>query len=457
VGIFLFYERKKLVREGPLFLYKTKIGLKIIDSIAKKYPKFLRIASYVIVISGYLLMIAMIALVVLMISSFLDPEFVQRVKIPPLMPLIPYLPELFKVDWLPPFYFTYWIVILGVLAITHEFAHGIFLRRYGIKIKSTGFGFFPFLFPVFLAAFVEQDEKSMNKSKSFHQMAVLSAGTFANLITAGLFFIITAIFFTLSFAPAGIQFNSYSYSIINTNTIESINGINTNNLNYQGIIDLINETGFNEIKTSNGNYIATKDFIIKQKTTSGKIVLYNDSPAIRAGIEGAIIKIDNQKITNWDELGNILSEKSPGDKITITSLIDEKEINYEIILGENPEKTGKSWLGIGYSETKREGIAGKIISSLSSFKKEHIYYESKFEAGSFIYNLLWWLVLISFSVALVNMLPMGIFDGGRFFYLTIFGITKSEKAAKNWFKWITYFFLFLLAVLMFFWIWSFLV
>jgi len=367
---------------------------------------------------------------------------------------VPYLPQAFKLSFLPDFYFTTWIVVLAIIAVTHEFAHGIFMRRYGIKIKSTGFGFFPFFFPVFLAAFVEQDEKSMNKSKTFNQMAVLSAGTFANLITAGLFFIITILFFSLSFAPAGIQFNTYSYSVLDTSQIVSINGVNISNANYQGILDLVNETGFNEIKTTKGNYIATKDFIIKQ-TNSGKMVLYDDSPAIRANIEGPIIKVDNKKITNWDDFAQILQEKSPGDNITITSLIEDKEVNYEITLGKNPEDSEKAWIGIGYSQTQKSGMVSKIVSSFSSFKKEYIYYKPKYEAGLFIYNLLWWLVLISFSVALVNMLPVGIFDGGRFFYLTIFGITKSEKSAKNWFKWITYLFLFLLLVLMFFWAWSF--
>jgi membrane-associated protease RseP (regulator of RpoE activity) len=49
------------------------------------------------------------------------------------------------------------------------------------------------------------------------------------------------------------------------------------------------------------------------------------------------------------------------------------------------------------------------------------------------------------------MLPVGIFDGGRFFYLTIWGITKNEKLARNLFKFTTYFILFLLLILMLKW------
>ena len=58
------------------------------------------------------------------------------------------------------------------------------------------------------------------------------------------------------------------------------------------------------------------------------------------------------------------------------------------------------------------------------------------DSGIFIYDLLWWLIIISISVALVNMLPVGIFDGGRFFYITVLAMTKKEKVAKKSFKFI---------------------
>ena len=455
ISFFLYKNRKNLKKEGLLFLYRTNWGMKIIDRVGKKYKKTLKFLSYISIIVGYFLMAGMLYLFGKIIYLYVAyPSIVRAIKVPPIMPLVPYLPQAFKLYFLPPFYFTYWIIILAIIAITHEFAHGIFMRRYNIKIKSTGFGFFPFFFPVFLAAFVEQDEESMNKSKKFPQLAVLSAGTFANILTAAFFFIILGVFFILAFSPAGVQFNTYSYSIIATNQINSINGINLSNPTLQGLLDVTNETGFNEIKTSSGNYLATKEFLEKQKSDSGNIALYDDSPAIRAELEGAIIKVDGEEIKDWDNFGEILLEKNPGDSIILTTLVDEEKKEYEIELGENPKNPGEPWLGIGYAKSKREGLIGKIVDSLSSFRKEYIYYKPKFDAGLFIYNLLWWLVLISFSVALVNMLPMGIFDGGRFFYLTILGITGSKKSAQNWFKGITRFLLALLLVLMVFWAWS---
>jgi membrane-associated protease RseP (regulator of RpoE activity) len=120
-------------------------------------------------------------------------------------------------------------------------------------------------------------------------------------------------------------------------------------------------------------------------------------------------------------------------------------------LGENPTNITKAWIGVGYAEIKSTGLIRQIVDALSSFKKKYIYYEPRSDLTLFIYNLLWWLILISISVALMNMLPMGIFDGGKFFYLTILSLTKSEKKAELWYNISTYFLLGLFLLLMILW------
>ena len=113
-------------------------------------------------------------------------------------------------------------------------------------------------------------------------------------------------------------------------------------------------------------------------------------------------------------------------------------------------------MGIGMFEPKTTGIRGKIVSIFSLVKKPGTYYEQKYDGDFivFIYDLLWWMVLINISVALINMLPLGIFDGGKVFYLTILFFTKSDERAKKVFKFMTMFLLFLLAVIMLFWFFS---
>lgn len=457
ISLFLYRNRRNLKREGWLYLYKAKWGMRLLERFEKKYQKTLKFLSYVSITIGYLLMVGMLYLFGKIIYLYIAyPSVVRAIKVPPITPLIPYLPQAFKLDFLPPFYFTYWIIVLAVIAITHEFAHGIFMKRYGIKIKSTGFGFFPFFLPVFLAAFVEQDEKSMNKSKRFDQMAVLSAGTFANVLTAILFFIIMFLFFTLAFAPSGVEFNTYSYSFVAIPAISFVNGIGVEEMTYDNLVGMMNPE-LNEIKTDAKSYVITKDILKQQGSDKGIVALYDDAPAIRVGLEGAIIEIDGVKITGWENFGEEILKYSPGDNITLKTKVGEETQEYEITLGKNPNDAEKPWLGIGFAEQKRSGVIGKVVEVLSSFKKPQIYYEPKFEFAEFIYDFLWWLILISISVALVNMLPMGIFDGGRFFYLTILGLTKSKEKAEKWFKGVTRFLLFLVLVLMFFWVWSWIV
>lgn len=203
-GIFLYINKKNLKFEKPLLIYRTKVGLKIIDYLSRKFRKQLRFLSYVVIGVGYMLMVAMIYLLVQIIYIYFKfPAIVKAVKIPPFMPLIPYITEIFNVQEIfPPFYFTYWIVAIAIIAVFHEFAHGIFARYNKIKVKSTGFGF---LGP-FLAAFVEPDEKQMKKKSKFAQLSILSAGSFANIILTILFILIMWGFFAVAFTPAGASF-----------------------------------------------------------------------------------------------------------------------------------------------------------------------------------------------------------------------------------------------------------
>ena len=450
IAIFLYANRKNLKKEGLLFLYKAEWGIKLINRIGTNYQKTLKFLSFISIGMGYVLMATMLYLFGKIVYIYLAfPSVVRAVKIPPIIPLVPYLPQLFKLDFLPNFYFTYWIVILAIIAVTHEFAHGIFAAANKVRIKSTGFGFFPFFLPVFLAAFVELDEPKMEKKSKFSQMAVLSAGTFANVLTAIFFFGVLILFFSLMFTPAGVVFNSYATAIVPISNIDSVNGVNLIDKNYEEVLGLLDLEGFENIKVGEENYLGVKDF----SDDGNLILLYYDSPAINAKLKGAIFEINGNKVVGRDELRDELLKYSAGDEVLIKTKGDEV-LEYEIVLGENPYSDA-GWLGIEFMEPTRKGVVGKMYTLLGSFKETHTYYEPKYDGWSeFVYDLLWWLVLISLSVALVNMLPVGIFDGGRFFYLTVLGITKSKKIANRCFAFMTYLFLLLLLLIMVFWAWN---
>ena len=450
-SIFLYIRRKNLKREGLLYLYRTKWGIKLIDYIGNKYKRTLKALSYVSVTLGYLLMIGIFYLIYTIVKIYVfNPSIVRAIKVPPIMPLIPYLPQVFKLEFLPPFYFTYWILIIALIAITHEMAHGIFAAHNKIKIKTTGFGFFPFFLPIFLAAFVELDEKIMAKRKTFSQLAVLGAGTFANVLTAILFFIVLLIFFSMAFTPSGVTFDTYATSTIAIVGISSINNVQLNQTSYNSVLEIMDEEGLNEIIVENNVYFATKEMLENQKD-SDNVLIYHSAPAIKENLSSIITEINEIKIDSIDKLIEELAKYDVRDEITVKTMMDGGVAEKTLVLEEHPGIPGTAWLGIGFVSQERAGILGKIMKVVS-FKEPHVYYEPKFDGLSvFIYNLLWWVVIISISVALINMLPVGIFDGGRFFYLTVLALTKSEKTAKRLFVFSTQFFIFILFLLLIFW------
>lgn len=451
LGIFLYINRKNLGKEGSLILYRTKWGVKLINYVGKKYKRTLKFLSYVSISLGYVLMVAMLFLIFQTIYIYLTTPIAKVIRAPPIVPLIPYFPQLFGLEsFFPPFYFIYFILAIIIVATVHEFSHGIFARRYGIRIKSTGFAFLKYL-PIIFGAFVEQNDKDMNKKKKVEQMAVLSAGVFANIIVTLLFFILLIGFFNLAFAPAGVSFDSYSYSAVNVSSVVAVNGQKIINSSYEKILDAMNEIGLNKIQTSDGKYVSTKKFFESQNKTE-EFVLYEDAPAINSGIGGIIQEINGVKINSVEKLGEEMEKYKPGDKIELKTIKKDGISEDEVTLVENPREEGKAFLGVAFLSKNKNGITAEIYSFVSGFKKENTYYEPKSELSTFIYDLIWWIIIINLLVALFNMLPFGFLDGGRFFYLTILGITKSKKIAEKSFNWITYFLFFLLILLMVKWV-----
>ncbi len=471
VGWFLYSRRHNLKREGIMYLYRTRLGIKFIDYVGGRYKKTLSVLGFVGVVCGYLLMAGMIYFLYQLIYVYLFvPEVVRAIKIPPLMPLIPYLPEAFKIDFLPPFYFTYWIVAIAVIAIFHEFAHGIMAKRYGVKILTTGFGF---LGP-FLAAFVEPDEKQMFEKPKYQQIAILSAGVFVNLILAGIFFVMLSYFFLFAYAPAGAMFNTYTPALVDVDSVEMIGGKVVLDSSGQGLLNLIEDNGLvddlilgsngNEIKLSgiivNGEKYYTNIESLKSQIQGGReeIMVFEDLPAINVGLRGVIIEVDGREVEEYEDLESVLGSYEPGDEIEIITKDvsgNGEVLEYDIVLGEDSNERGRAVIGIGFAGGGQR-MMGKISEFFNFFKKPATYYKPKFNIDLiiFIYNMIWWLALINFSVALINMWPVAIFDGGRMFMLTMWGISGSERFGKWMFKFTTYLILGAMLLLMLGWFWA---
>jgi len=164
--------------------------------------------------------------------------------------------------------------------------------------------------------------------------------------------------------------------------------------------------------------------------------VYLNATAIKSGLRGAIIRLDGEKISDKYDFQNKFLEKKPGQKINITTIYLGEEREYLIVLEANPANYSRGLLGIkGRASVSRENILGRVFK-LIQYQDPLIFYKSKYnsEFADFFKYLLYWIALINFFVALFNMLPIGILDGGRFFYLLILSITKSEKKSKTIYK-----------------------
>jgi membrane-associated protease RseP (regulator of RpoE activity) len=449
VVIFLYKRRANLKREmGIAFLYPTTWGIKFIDKFTEKYGKILKPLRFLIIATGVLLMV--IIVIFLTEATYLYLKLPRFTNAPPVAPLIPYFPQIFGLQaFFPPLYFTYFIVAVSIAAVVHEFSHGIYSRLANLKIKSTGF---LFLGP-FLGAFVEPDEKKMLKAKKVDQLSILGAGVFSNVILTFVFGGLLVLFFTTTFHAAGVGFNTYATAVINTSQIIIPHEQDLNNtlinISVDGKIFLISP---NDLK-----YAGDMNYT--------QMVVYEDAPAIRAGLPGSpdvISEFDGVKVTSYEQLGELIRSKKPGDTVNIQisrrdGVFDtqvETE-DYEIELG---ERDGKAYLGIGVipasAVLSKFSVASKFNFIFTGFGTWDLltYYESSWgEFGWFIYFLLWWCLMINSLLALFNMLPLGPFDGGRFFQLCVEKITGSEKIGKKAFKVATWFILALLIILVVDW------
>jgi len=276
-------------------------------------------------------------------------------------------------------------------------------------------------------------------------------------------------FFVLAYQPAGAMFNSYATGVVAIGSISMIDGINISNPTSDSLLELIDKNEFTDdlVLGSNGNqlnftkvvvngeeYYITIDNLKQQLEKQDEfIALFVDMPAINAGLRGVIVQIESKEIQTHEDVSNVLENFHPEEEIMLITEDNGEKLTYKIKLGEHPEIPGKSMIGIGYQGNQRGGIMGTVSNIFNFFKKPATFYEPRFNADFvlFIYNLIWWLALINLSVALINMWPVAIFDGGRMFMLTVWGITGSEKFAMFSFKLITYLILGALALLMFGW------
>jgi len=245
------------------------------------------------------------------------------------------------------------------------------------------------------------------------------------------------------FTSAGYVFNSYSYTLLNNSDI--------NNVTYNSELNLT------EVTVNGKIYFFDEKLKSQFDKNLSELIAYENSPAIRNKLKGAIIQADDVKIKNIDDLQIFLQNKNPGDNISLKLRVSEIEIkDYYIALGKHPNNSSLGYIGVSSTDIKPTGIFSTLLYYATLFKSPATYYEPIFasELIIFIEKLLWWIILLNLSVAVMNMLPVSIFDGGQVFYVTMLKIFKKENIARGLVSFVSFFILCVFLFMTFLWFWQ---
>src|SRR3989344_1407703 len=281
--IFVYLKRKNLDTKQIIphvlyfSMYRTTWGIRLMDSLAKRYRKLTTYIGYFGIFVCFLGMaLISYSLVQNIVHLFTKPEAAPGVGL--------VLPFKAKGVFFVPFF--YWIIAIFVIAVVHEFAHGLIARAHNLQVKSSGFAFLGLIVPIIPAAFVEPDEKKLRTRPHKEQLSVFAAGPFSNILFALLLFAIA----------------SFIITPLASGTIEA-NGVK--------ITDYVKENG--------------------------------PFPAEASGIKiGELVQsIDNRPTPYVENLSAVLRGKNPGDVVAVKT----DKSSYQLALAKNPENESLAYMG----------------------------------------------------------------------------------------------------------------
>jgi membrane-associated protease RseP (regulator of RpoE activity) len=157
--------------ESGMLIWRTKRGLRFIDRVGKRFRRFWIGFGNAAAGVGFILMIfVFVSLLLYVIILLHNPGNAvpgAKLILPGItIPLVEGLIALFSV------------------LLVHESSHGYVMRAQDLRTKSTGL----LLWIVIPGAFVEQDDKQLQRAPLVKRLRVYSAGAFANVVFALLCF-----------------------------------------------------------------------------------------------------------------------------------------------------------------------------------------------------------------------------------------------------------------------------
>jgi membrane-associated protease RseP (regulator of RpoE activity) len=423
IAVIFYRDRKNVERQSVLLLRKTQRGKKGIIGLGRRFPRFWKGLGLVAVIFCFMMSVY----IVYMLLELIGNNFLVGKTVPGLSFVLPSLgAETVVVPGAILVPFWYWIIIIGLLVVVHEGLHGIMAAMERVRIKSMGWG----LFIVLPLAFVEPDEKQLEKKPAWSQLRVFASGSFANFMLAGLSLFLIASMSGMFYSD-GVSYSTLleGYPAADVNLSGTITGID--GYEIRSITDLRNvlaEVGENQtitVTTTSG------DFVLKTAGEPDPVFSPSLSFLILAAHEhGGVSTIDffmgTSDPRDWTSTKYVISmwgwveDNVPGLQERAMDRISELEYRLD--------------------EYERPGFIG--IGSVSTLVKLRPEFGGWEETVSFIQGLLFWLFLINFGVGAANLLPIGPLDGGR-----MWTIVLKRYAKKRWKKIMSILSYFTLAIL----------
>ncbi len=364
---YLYARKKKLSERLAMNLFAFVVLIILYNSFLKWLVDFNPLTkdfSLIFTISFGLFGLAGYTLLSLIVNAFdiISKLFIGVDACPGVAPLIPGV----QFPGLPLVPLHAWLSLLIIL-IVHEGMHGVLARKEGFKIKSAGLllaGILP------IGAFVEPDEKELEKANPRKALRVFAAGPSGNLLSIPIFFIILSIILIL-FSPI-----SASLSSVHNNSVQFVK-IDSVEENFEFCGDKFDSPAFGKIE-ANSKLLSIND--------ENVLTVVHASNAIRAAGEKEM---------------QIAFENSSGETKSVS--LQRNEIGR-------------------YGFTISEQIKQNFVYPP--------YYFELIQLQFFILEFFGWLMLLSLLIAIFNFLPLGPLDGGRIaqvIFLPYFGFLKMNK------------------------------
>ncbi len=293
IAVLLYVDRRKVKREGVMLIRRTLKGRDLIDRIARISPGFWNALAVLGIIIGILAMV--FGSVLLASNSIAIAKGEQQEGVRLVLPAPTGEANLQPGFLLLPWWV--WLIAIFSVVVPHELFHGIMCRIERIRIKSVGWVLL-FIIP---GAFVEPDEKQLKKARRSVKLKVYAAGSFANLLLAGIMLLVMLFSFNALFEPTSTSFIANESSVFEKNL-----------------------SGF--ILSIDGKEISN--------TNEFREILSNYKPGDSADIVVA-------------ENARFIPKINAADFIAPAAMVDENNVTtYIVIFQEHPDEAGKAYLGV---------------------------------------------------------------------------------------------------------------